>query len=121
MPVLTCYLPCEPIQLMMNDRELRDLAWIGDAVLALHVREWLLKQPPTPRISVQQQFVFITSNGFLQRFGEPTRVEARIGRIYLDEGLHAAAAHIEETILPTYLKHLAKRLRQRPGNPQALP
>jgi hypothetical protein len=92
----------------MDQRELKDQAWIGDAVLALFVRQWLLDQPPHPKLSIQQRFTLFTSNAFLQRFGEPTKVEATIGRIYVAQGLNAAFAHISNDLLPTFVRLQAK-------------
>lgn len=88
------------------DRETKDLAWIGDAVLALYAREWLLQEPEHPQFTRQERFLRLTGNTFLMAVGEPTRVEARIGQIYRDAGLEAAYAHIESTLLPLFKKHL---------------
>jgi hypothetical protein len=49
----------------------------------------------------------MTSNRFLTAFGEPTRVEARIGRVYEEGGLSAAFALLDETILPLFKKQNA--------------
>ena len=46
---------------------------------------------------------------FLGCVGEPTKVEAGIGDIYRAEGLQAAFAYIEETLLPLYLKQRNNR------------
>ena len=43
-----------------------------------------------------KMFTHMTCNQFLSGVGEPTRVEAAIGRIYNQDGLEAAFAHIEE-------------------------
>ncbi len=61
----------------MDERSRKDLAWIGDAVLGLFVRQWLLHQPENPPFSRQDRFIRFTSNAFLSSFGEPTEVEAR--------------------------------------------
>ena len=81
------------------DRE-REEAWVGDAVLALWVREWMLKE--FGKI-MGEAFVRFTSNGFLSHFGNPTSVEAEIGRIYQESGLEGAFAHMEEKLLPVFL------------------
>ena len=91
----------------MDSRELKDLAWIGDAVLALYARQWLLAQPPHPLFTRQELFLRFTTNAFLLAVGEPTRVEAGIGRIYKEQGLDAAFAHIEVHLMPLFQKHLA--------------
>ena len=99
----------------MTPRELKNLAWTGDAVLALYAREWLLRQPDHPRFTRQQLFVRLTSNNFLMALGEPTRVEAEIGRIYHEDGLDAAFAHIESTLQPLFKKHLANATKGHRG------
>ena len=99
----------------MPSRESRDLAWIGDAVLALYARQWLLEQPRHPLFTRQELFIRLTSNAFLQALGEPTAVEARIGVVYRDKGLQAAFDHIEETIRPLFEKHLANAAKGRRG------
>lgn len=99
----------------MTPRELKDLAWTGDAVLALYARQWLLNQPDHPLFTRQERFVRLTSNSFLVAVGEPTRVEAEIGRIYNQEGLEAAFTHIETTLQPLFEKHLAKAARGHRG------
>lgn len=48
----------------------------------------------------------ITSNRFLARFGEPSEVEAEIGRVYEREGLEAAFAWIEQTMGSAHAKAL---------------
>jgi hypothetical protein len=99
----------------MTPRELKDLAWTGDAVLALYARQWLLDQPDHPLFTRQELFIRLTSNNFLVALGEPTRVEAEIGRIYHEAGLKAAFAHIEQTLQPLFKKHLANATRGRRG------
>lgn len=99
----------------MEIRELRDQAWIGDAVLALYARQWLLREPAHPLFSRQECFIRFTSNEFLQALGEPTRVEADIGYIYQRDGLEQAFAHIESTLKPLFHKHLVKVGKGRKG------
>jgi hypothetical protein len=91
--------------------QLREEAWIGDAVLALFVREWLLRVKSRD-ISLAQRatlFELFVSNQFLSTFGEPTRVEAEIGRLYRAQGLSAAFSFIEETFLASFLKTARKK------------
>ena len=99
----------------MQSRENRDLAWIGDAVLALYARQWLLQQPKHPLFTRQQLFIRLTSNAFLQALGEPTAVEARIGVVYRDKGLQAAFDYIEETLCPLFEKHISNAAKGRRG------
>ena len=53
-------------------------------------------------------FTQMTSNNFLNSFGNPTRVEAKIGLIFNNEGLEKAFSHIEKSILPLFLQQEKK-------------
>ncbi len=87
---------------------LREQAWVGDAVLGLFAREWLIANSPA---SADRSDLFrrMTCNQFLTALGEPTRIEARIGRVYRSQGLQAAFAYIETEILPIYRKQAMNR------------
>ncbi len=96
----------------MDETEKRAKAWIGDAVLALFAREWILRQAdiePGSRIEV---FTRLTSNEFLACLGEPTRVEAGIGEAYESGGLEGAYRHIEEQVLPVFQKQRRNWLKR---------
>lgn len=83
-----------------------DDAWIGDAILALFARRWILDNAPNgDRLKM---FTHMTCNQFLSGMGEPTRVEATIGRIYNQDGLEAAFAHIEANLLPLFQKQWSR-------------
>ena len=84
----------------------RENAWVGDAVLALFAREFVLRERGTMD---GEWFTLLTSNDFLSAFGNPTRVEASIGERYQDEGLAAAFAWMEAELLPHFRKRIAKR------------
>jgi dsRNA-specific ribonuclease len=84
--------------------EERTQAWIGDAVLALYAREWILKQADISSAERADAFTRLTANQFLASFGDPTAVEASIGKIYSAQGLNAAFEWIEATLIPLYLK-----------------
>lgn len=88
----------------------REEAWIGDAVLALYVREWLLRHKG--QID-GQAFIRATSNDFLRHFGNPTSVEAEIGRIYQEGGLQVAFAFVEEKLIPLFQKQERVRDKQK--------
>lgn len=75
-------------------------AWTGDAVLALYVREWILKEFGKMD---GEMFVRFTSNEFLSCYGNPTSVEAQIGRVYAAEGLQAGFDWIEKELHPKFL------------------
>lgn len=75
---------------------LHDEAWIGDAVLALWAREWILASDGRRD---GEKMVRMTSNRFLAAFGNPTAEEAEIGRIYRAQGLAAAFAYCEQRYL----------------------
>ncbi len=84
---------------------IREEAWIGDAVLALFVRDWLLNAN-NRKMSLAERatlFELFTSNQFLSSFGEPTRVEAQIGRVYQSAGIREAFSFIETKFLKRFL------------------
>ncbi len=79
------------------DPVVRAQAWVGDAILALYVREWILSF----KGGIDGQlFIEFTSNNFLRLTGNATGVEAQIGRIFKAEGLEAAYAWIEQHLRP---------------------
>lgn len=81
-------------------------AWIGDAVLTLYARSRILAE--TGEVD-NTRLERMTSNQFLSALGEPTQVEAGIGRVYRTDGLEAAFRHIEQTLMPLYAKQEEKR------------
>lgn len=91
---------------------LRDAAWIGDAVLGLYVRRFLLdpasQMPREARNGLYQHF---TGNAFLSAVGEPTQVEARIGQLFETQGLEAAFDWIETTLQPLFLRQYQNQRR----------
>lgn len=86
--------------------KLRQDAWIGDAVLELYVRSWVLRHHGAMDAEMKTRF---TCNQFLNCFGNPTKVEADIGIIYQREGLEAAFAWIREHLEPLFVKQEARR------------
>lgn len=85
-----------------QDPRTRAEAWIGDAILALYVREWILSF----RGGIDGKlFIEFTSNDFLRLTGNATGVEAQIGRLFKNNGLEAAYTWIEQ--------HLRPRMEQR--------
>lgn len=87
-------------------REVRENAWVGDAVLALFARQFVLKERNTMD---GEWFTRLTSNEFLSAFGNPTKVEASIGILYLEGGLDAAFAWMNAELVPLFRKQIAKR------------
>lgn len=84
----------------------REAAWVGDAVLALFARQYVLRE----RDSMDGEwFTRLTSNEFLSAFGNPTRVEASIGKLYLEGGLEAAFAWMDAELIPLFRKRTANR------------
>lgn len=80
-----------------HDPRIRAEAWVGDAILALYVREWILEF----RGEIDGKlFIEFTSNDFLRLTGNATGVEAQIGRIYKSDGMEAAFAWIEQYLRP---------------------
>ena len=87
-------------------RQEREEAWVGDAVLALFARQYVLRE----RNSMDGEwFTRLTSNDFLSAFGNPTRVEAAIGKRYLEGGLEAAFAWMHAELIPLFRKQISKR------------
>ncbi len=80
-----------------NNPRIRAEAWVGDAILALYVREWILSF----RGEIDGKlFIEFTSNNFLRLVGNATGVEAQIGRAFKSDGLEAAYAWIGRYLLP---------------------
>lgn len=86
------------------DARLRAEAWVGDAILALYVREWILSFEGETNGKL---FIEFTSNDFLRRTGNPTGVEAEIGRVFKSDGLEASYAWITQFLRP----RMEERLR----------
>lgn len=84
-------------------------AWVGDAVLTLFARRWILAE--TGMIDGERS-VRMTSNRFLNSLGQPDEVEAQIGRVYETEGLEAAFIWIEQRLLPMFQRQEEKRRRR---------
>jgi dsRNA-specific ribonuclease len=87
-------------------RQEREAAWIGDAVLALFARQFVLRECATMD---GEWFMKMTSNDFLSAFGNPTSVEASIGRLYQQEGLDAAFTWMDANLVPLFRKQTAGR------------
>ena len=77
----------------INREQVLKEAWIGDAVLTLYARLKILREdgetdgPKAARM---------TSNQFLAGIGEPSEVEARIGRVYADSTQQYLARYISD-------------------------
>jgi hypothetical protein len=91
-----------------NERRRRILedAWIGDAVLCLYCRDRILRNDGALD---GDKLTRMTSNQFLTVFGDPSEVEAEVGRLYAGEGLQAAFAWIEAKLMPDFDKREARR------------
>lgn len=85
-------------------------AWLGDAVLALYVREKILREDG---VLDGEKYTRMTSNQFLSGLGEPSAVEAAIGTVYQKEGLQAAFAYIESRLAPLFEKQENNRRKRR--------
>lgn len=59
-----------------------------------------------------EKCVRMTSNQFLAAFGEPSEVEAEIGRVYAQSGLAAACAWIEERLMPRFAQQEENRRKR---------
>ena len=53
----------------------------------------------------------MASNQFLSAFGEPTAVEAELGRVFQERGLEAAFDWIEKSWMPLFDRQEANRVR----------
>ncbi len=84
-----------------RQQDLLEAAWVGDAVLTLYARRYILAQEQGIN---NDRAARMTSNRFLEAIGNATAVEAQIGRIYEAEGLEAAFAWIESKLLPLHEK-----------------
>jgi 23S rRNA maturation mini-RNase III len=97
------------------DKRLVEEAWIGDAVLTLYARLKVLREDG--RVD-GEKCKRLTSNQFLGTIGEPTKVEAEVGRVYEREGLQAAFGWIEQHLVPMFERQEENRAR-RAGNAKA--
>ncbi len=88
----------------------RQKAWVGDAILSLYAREWILRETGETDGELHTR---ITSNQFLATLGNPTRIEARIGVLYEEKGLLAAFDWMDHELLPRFQTQLAKRQPKR--------
>lgn len=96
----------------MSTRDtLKAQAWIGDAVLALYARLRILREdgevngPKAARMS---------SNQFLSALGDPTEVEAEIGRAYAAFGLEGAFRFIDLKLMPMFDRQESNRREPKP-------
>ena len=94
---------------LMDKHRLQADAWIGDALLCLWARLNILSQDG---VIDGPKCIRMTSNQFLTAFGDPTEVEARIGRAYRSGGEAAAFRWIEETLAPTFSRQEENRRRK---------
>jgi hypothetical protein len=101
-----------PTSKLMNASEKRqrilEEAWVGDAVLSLYSRRRILRETGVVDAA---RFERMTSNHFLATKGEPSEVEAEIGRLYENEGLESAFAWIEQHLMPLFERQEQKRMR----------
>jgi dsRNA-specific ribonuclease len=98
----------------MNDSsvdQLRRDAWIGDAVLLLFARKYVLE---TGGLLDDARCTRLTSNHFLNRLGNPTKVEAAIGRTYKHQGMEAAMQWIQDQLVPAFEKQELNRRKRAP-------
>jgi dsRNA-specific ribonuclease len=100
--------PMPSSQKAIAEERLRQDAWLGDAVLELYVREWILRRENRVDAEMKRRF---TCNEFLNCLGVPTRVEARIGVVYREQGLQAAFDCVGRELEPLFLKQEANRKR----------
>ena len=90
-------------------RETQELAWLGDAVLGLYARMVILEKKSDAFEKYTEKFQKITSNDFLLRLGQPTEVEAKIGKIYKEDGIDKACDWLDKHLLPFVQKEYGKK------------
>lgn len=91
-----------------REQVLKD-AWIGDAVLSLYARRKILREDG---ITDGPKAERMTSNQFLSALGEPSEVEAELGRTFERGGLDAAYQWIDSRLIPVFERQEARRLRE---------
>ncbi len=89
-----------------SKRREQELAWIGDTILDLYARTWILRERG---MVCGETLRRMTSNQFLACIGNPTAVEAIIGGVYQEQGMEPAFAWIEAEILPIFEKQERNR------------
>ena len=94
----------------MEKMQLQADAWIGDAVLCLWARLQILNE--SGGAIDGPKCIRMTSNQFLAVFGDPTAVEAEIGRLYRRDGEAAAFRWIDERLAPTFGRQEENRRRK---------
>ncbi len=87
-------------------RREQELAWIGDTILDLYARTWILNERGTVCGETLRR---MTCNQFLACVGNPTSVEAKIGTIYREDGMEAAFSWIQAQLLPIFEKQERNR------------
>lgn len=87
-------------------RKILEEAWVGDAVLSLYARRRILRENGAVNA---ERFERMTSNRFLSGIGEPSEVEAEIGRTFNRAGLDEAFAFIEARLMPLFERQEATR------------
>jgi len=95
-----------------NPLHVQERSWIGDAVLALLAREWIMAAGDHPFAERSEIYRNLTCNQFLSSLGHPAKVEAEIGNAYLAGGLEAARAFFQDRLLPLYRKQESNRRKQ---------
>ena len=97
----------------INSEQINHEAWIGDAVLSLYARLKILREDG---VLDGAKCIRLTSNHFLGARGEPSKVEAEIGRCFERHGLPGAFAWIEQHLVPLFERQEQNRARKRPRN-----
>lgn len=85
-------------------------AWIGDAVLSLYARLKILRGGGAVDSAKLER---MTSNRFLAAIGEPSEVEAELGRVFESQGMDAAFAWIDGRLMSVFEKQEENRARRK--------
>ena len=93
----------------MERDDLQADAWIGDAVLTLYARLRILHRDGGIDGEKCRR---MTSNQFLSSLGDPTQLEAQLGRVYTRQGLAAAFTWIDVKLMPLFERQEENRIKR---------
>ncbi len=100
-----------------NRQQILKDAWVGTPCCVYARHNILIKTGVVDDATCAR----MTSNRFLTAIGEPSEVEAQIGRVFQATGLAAAFSWIEQNLVPRFERQEANRRRRaRPAHQSRL-
>ena len=93
----------------MNRDQLQREAWVGDAILELYARLQILEEDQRVDGDKCRR---MTSNQFLATMGDPTILEAELGRVYRDKGMEAAFHWIRLRLMLLFVRQEENRTKR---------